>query len=659
MSHYVTLCHIPNDSKSNIISFRMEDSRMSDQDQDALIDKIFYKGDNKSADLGPDMKRKEILHSWKEISAYLDRDIRTCHRWEDELGLPIYRINENSPKSKVFAYTKEIDEWLRERANNHQDETRPAIWKNRGVITGLALGSLVLCVVFAWLYFFKTPSVSSLSELTLSVLPFKNLDSSEYNEYFSEGITNEIESCLIRLNKIRVIPGSGDDPNQYSTQNMEMFGQELKPDYLVMGELRQDKDKILLSISLIRTEDNKNLWNGSYESDQDEILNITQSISQKIHEQLDIKMDDAQFAQSNSGSTSDFSAYDTYAKGNFIMNRIAKQDDDPWMLYHQGEYLVGRWTPESNELAISLFRQAIAIDNNYVLAYIGLAQCYANYVNLGWDSDIEWLNTAEALLEKAQEISPGLPEYYTALIKIHMLRDACLNNSMSQVVFSLAKEAIAKYPNHPQLNAITGYCYLKKFGEGGKEEDFEKALDYNERSFWLNPSSLSNIKYAELLMLKKEFYKAIEVCHLLENSDPSLFSKFMLGEIYYYLGDLDKSKEIFQLFDVPLNFKIHSLYYLAMIEAQKGETEEAERIVREIEIMRPAEYKDYQVQLERASIFFGMGDERLGYQYLESLFNDGKTQKDKFVYVMFTEIDRNFDKYRNEERFQNLIRGDH
>ena len=96
-----------------------------------------------------------------------------------------------------------------------------------------------------------------------------------------------------------------------------------------------------------------------------------------------------------------------------------------------------------------------------------------------------------------------------------------------------------------------------------------------------------------------------------------------------------------------------------MIKAQNGEAEEARRIVRDVEFLKPEEYRDYQVQIELASIFFGIGDGDLGYQHLESLFKDRQTQKDKFIYSKLTEIDRNFDNYRHEERFKNLIRGDH
>jgi TolB-like protein len=338
---------------------------------DALIDKNFQKRDNDFANKGQGMKSREILHSWKEISAYLDREIRTCHRWEDELGLPIHRIDENSPRSKVFAYKSEIDEWLKERANHQEQKKRHSFWTNRIVVAGISMGFLLLSLFFVWHYFVRSPANSSLSEPTLTVLPLKNVDSTEYQEYFSEGITNEIKRNLIRLNKIRVIPGSLDDQSQYSLQNFEVLGQKLKPDYLMMGEIRQEEGKILLTISLIRTEDNKNLWNASFESDQKDILDVSQSISHQIHEQLNVKLDDAQFDRSRSGSTGDFSAYDTYNKGNFILNRISGQNDDPWKLYHQGKYLAGRWTPDSNEMAISLFSQAIEIDSSYALAYIG------------------------------------------------------------------------------------------------------------------------------------------------------------------------------------------------------------------------------------------------------------------------------------------------
>lgn len=63
------------------------------------------------------MKNNERLDSWKEIAAYINREVRTCIKWEKELGLPVYRIDEKSARSRVFAYTTEIDQWFEEKAS--------------------------------------------------------------------------------------------------------------------------------------------------------------------------------------------------------------------------------------------------------------------------------------------------------------------------------------------------------------------------------------------------------------------------------------------------------------------------------------------------------------------------------------------------------------
>ncbi|MDH5384162.1 MAG: hypothetical protein OEY18_05590 [Candidatus Aminicenantes bacterium] len=460
------------------------------------------------------------------------------------------------------------------------------------------------------------------------------------------------------MNKIRVVPAVENDQYVNTPEDIVKINKDLNADYFLVGEIEKNGDKLRINIRLIRGKDNKNLWNEVYDSDQEEIFSVKEDICQKIHEKLGIGMDDNLLVYSSSGDTKDYRAYDIYLKGNFILNRIVEQDNDPWKLYHQGKYYLGRFTQEGNELAISLFNQATEMDNSYALAYIGLAQCYTHYVNFEWESDMKWLNKADGLLEKAQKLSPDLPDYYSTLIEIYLLKEDCFNENTNQVVFDLANEAIEKYPNHPQLNSITGYCYLTRFGEKGDEADFEKALEYKERSFLLNPSGINNVKFAELLMLKREYYKAIEVCHFIERTGSSLYSQSMLGEIYYYSGDLDKSREIFMQLDFPLNFKIYSLFYLAMIAAQRGETEKAFKLVQKIETLKPKEYGDYDEASRLASVYFGLGNNELGYENLESFFTDEHIKKEKYIKLRYLEIDRNFDTIRNEEKFKEITKGE-
>lgn len=603
------------------------------------------------------MKENDILQSWKDISRYLYRDIRTCHRWERDFGLPIHRIDEKSPRSKVFAYKSEIDQWLKERGNSG-NHLAPSVWERKELIIGLTTGLILLALFSGYLYFFKGSSGSLPSEPTLAVLPFENLKSSEYEEYFSEGLTNEITNSLIRLNKIRVVPAVENNQYENIPENLSKIQENLQADYFLIGKIEKGKSDIRVIMSLVRGEDNKNIWSEQFESDLEGIFTLEEDICQKIHEKLSIELDDDSLIHSRGGSTKDYRAYEAYLKGNFVLNKIIEQDDDPWKLYHQGKYYLGRWTQEGNELAISLFNQAIEMDKNYALAYIGLAQCYAHYVNFEWDSKIEWLDKAEALMKNAREISPGIPEYYSTLIEINLLKQDCFNEGDRETPLNLAEEAIQKFPNHPQLNSITGFCYLSRFAEKGDETDFEKALEYKERNFLLNPSGINNIRFAELLLLKKDFFKAKEVCRLIEESDSSLYSKGMLGEIYYYSGDLDKSEEIFRQFDFPLNFRIYSLYFLAMIAAQKGEVEEALGLIQKIETLKPEEYGDYDEEFKLASIYAGLGNKELSYDYLESFFNEEHTKRERYIKTKYLEIDRNFDYIRNEERFQKITKGE-
>ena len=160
LPYVVVCCRFQNAKKTNIFVFRMVNSRILNSPQNPLIDKKLPSCDNNLAIMGKAVKENSILHSWKEISAYLDRDYRTCQRWEIELGLPVHRIDESSSRSKVFAYKSEIDAWLKEKANNHIHEKRASIWTNKRAFAGLALGFLLIAVFFAWLYFFQSPVVS-------------------------------------------------------------------------------------------------------------------------------------------------------------------------------------------------------------------------------------------------------------------------------------------------------------------------------------------------------------------------------------------------------------------------------------------------------------------------------------------------------------------
>jgi tetratricopeptide (TPR) repeat protein len=280
-----------------------------------------------------------------------------------------------------------------------------------------------------------------------------------------------------------------------------------------------------------------------------------------------------------------------------------------------------------------------------------------NYVNYYWSFDISWLNKAEELVRKAQTIEPNLPEYYSTLIQIYLLKELYFNIDTKKAVFELAEQGIKEHPHHARLNSIVGYCYYMKFGEEGNEADFKRAIEYKEKNFWLNPYTLGNVVYAELLMLNREFHKAIEVCNILKKHDSSQLAIFSLGDIYYYSGNLDKSEALFQQFGTsPIGFKIPSLFYLAMIAAQKKEIEKARTLIQRINLFAPEKFEIFDNEFKLASAHIGLGEKEKGYEYLESFFNDPITQKDRHIYIKYVNLDKNFDSVREEERFKKIIK---
>ena len=203
------------------------------------------------------MRNKEILDSWKDISVYLDRDIRTCARWEKELGLPIHRFDEDSPRSKVFAYKSEIDQWLKEK-KIQKDVQKRLFPEKRWAIIGLVAAVTVVMAVSASIYITNGRSSASYPEnLVIAVLPSESNNLSAHEQYIPEGICSEIAHSLSRIKNLRIIPAASfaksDNPDKYLNNIREKF----KVNHLLKTTIEKNNDKLKVCAQLVRTEDDQ------------------------------------------------------------------------------------------------------------------------------------------------------------------------------------------------------------------------------------------------------------------------------------------------------------------------------------------------------------------------------------------------------------------
>ena len=584
------------------------------------------------------MKNNEILDSWKDISEYLGREIRTCHKWEKDLGLPVHRVDPNSSRSKVFAYKSEIDLWLRERAN--ATPSRPKEGKRlqnlKWISMGVVLMSCLLIISSYRLFIYqKARSPDTEKVVSVAIMPFESSNSSALDRNFSEGVSVEIANRLAMFSKIRVFP-----PSLYFGNN-EAVENGNHADFILEGKANKESSQFWLSVELVDPRKKIKLWGLERSDSLENILFVQNDICTSLNQILgsvgrrglsSSKEGEIKFqAALNENPTADQPSKTSYGDSN-----------DSWKLYYQGRYYLEMHTEEANQIAINLFNQAIGKDAELAQAYIGLAECYCDFINFNWNSDPAWIEKAEGLLQTGQEISPNLPEYYYAMTGLLLLKDIHLDQATREDALETARDGLKKYPYHAGLNSLLGYCHYLRFGEAGDQADFESALEYKEKSFWLKPFSLDNVVFVELLLLDREFSKAIEVCNIIQKTDQTQFANFNLGVVFYYLGDLERSRSIFQeLENINLDLRIDSFLYQGMIASQEQEKEKALQILERIQKISPAGYIKEE-GLKMASIYAGIGMTDISSRYLNKFFSSRYGEKYRHVYLKYMRIDKNF-----------------
>ena len=187
------------------------------------------------------------LDSWKEIAVYLRRDVRTVQRWEKKEGLPVYR-HQHDKLGSVFAYQTELAAWFKSRQH-----TTAATEKEDG-------------------------------KIRLAVLPFANLNAGPEEDYFSDGLTEEMITQITRLQPGRLVVIAHDTAMHYKTRNkpLEQMKQELGVDYVLVGKVRRAEQRVRITAQLVEVEDQTQLWAETYERDLSDILALQADIAQAI-----------------------------------------------------------------------------------------------------------------------------------------------------------------------------------------------------------------------------------------------------------------------------------------------------------------------------------------------------------------------------------------
>jgi serine/threonine-protein kinase len=235
-------------------------------------------------------------------------------------------------------------------------------------------------------------------KIMLAVLPFENLGERE-DEYFADGITDEIISRLAALHGLGVISRTSTLQYKQTTKNLREIGAELGVDYILEGTIRWDKSgekgRVRINPQLIQVDDDVHLWTNRYDAVIDDIFTVQSSIAEEVVLALDIALVESERQALAAQPTDNADAYDYYLRG--IENLYMTPDKVNF------------------ENAVAMFLDAIELDPKFAMAYIWLSFVHGQMYLYGHDNTEERVNLSKHAIDRALEISPNLPESHGAL----------------------------------------------------------------------------------------------------------------------------------------------------------------------------------------------------------------------------------------------------
>jgi TolB-like protein len=457
------------------------------------------------------------LESWKEIGSYLNRDVRTVQRWERSKGLPVRRLP-GGEMARVYALRSELDAWRNSR-RLHMLEAAPAP-------TSL-------------------PSIA--------VLPFANLSADKENEYFSDGLAEDIIDALTKLPGLRVIARTSAFALRGKDVDVTAVGAKLKVAAVLEGSVRRAGRRIRVAAQLIKAADRSHLWSERYDRKMTDVFAIQDEISQAIVEKLRVRL-----------------------AGDRPLVKRHTESVEAYNLFLRGRHCIHRLTEESLAKGKEYLEQAIALDPNYALAYTGMAEYYWASAFWGFMPGTKAVPRAKAAALAALKLDDTLAEAHAQLGVARGMGD--FDWVAAEQEFQRALEL---NPASPIPHYYYGLYCLRPTGR------LQEELPHARRVVELDPlSPRYNANLAFVYELAGQYGPAIAQARRAIDLDPSMYMPYcVLAFAYVRMGRFQEAITAAQKVCEVSGRNARTLTVLAMVYGLAGRQGEARAILKEMETL--------------------------------------------------------------------------
>ena len=483
----------------------------------------------------------------------------------------------------------------------------------------IGLASAFLLAALAYWAWHRSNAGAPTEKVILAVLPFDSLGHDPDQEFFSDGLTEEMIAQLGKLNPERLTVISRGSVARYKDSRLaaNQIGGELHADYLVQGSVRRSADRVRITVQLIQVRDQTDLWAESYDRELKDILTLQDSVSRTIANQIHITLTPGQRTRLRGGNLEP-EAYEAYLKGRYYWNKR---------------------TGEGLQKALVYFQQAINRDSTYGAAYSGLADCNSGLAWHGFKSPAEALPIANAAALRAIEIDPQSAEAHASLGLVLTHR---WDWAGAEAEF---KQALRLDPRYANAHHWYG-DYLSIMGR------HDEALLEARRALELDPLNLMiGTWVGRRYYLAGKYDLAIEQGRNTEELDANFAAAhLLLGENYVQVGLHDQGLAELQ---TAAGLSGNSPLYLAQVAvayASAGKKTEALQIVAQLQSIASTRYVS---PYGLAQIYAALSNKEQTFKWLQLAYED------RAVWMSYLAVDPVFHSLRSDQRFQDLLRRVH
>jgi len=467
-------------------------------------------------------------------------------------------------------------------------------------------------------YRFMVPvSKTTTSRLTmLAVLPFENLSGDQEQEYFSDGLTEEMITQLTRLNpeRLGVIARTSSLQYKRTTKGIGKIARELSVDWILEGSVRRSAERVRITAQLVRTQDESHLWAQNYDRQLRDILVVQSEVALAIAGEIHLKLEPDAQARSK---------------------EVRQVNPEAHRACLMGCYHLAKFNREGITKGIEYLLQSIEIDPNYAAPYDDLA--FAYFISSGWIlPPREAMMKAKDAAQRGLKIDESLAEAHSSLGIVHLRYDWDWAAAERE-----CKRAVEINAGSARAQEFYGW-YLAAMGR------FEEAIEKEKRALELDPITPGvSTLLGHVLYLARRYDQAAEQLHKAIELDPNYwFAHQVLGLALQQQGKLPQAIDEFQRARREERVSPETMGALGQAYAVAGENDKAVKVLEELEKWS----KRYYVSpFHRGRIYAALGRKDQAFEWFETAYAE------RSFYLSWFKVEPELDPLRPDPRFQSLL----